>query len=828
MRLERIELWSADAATRLDVAADFDIVSCLDGPLRLIERAEQPSEISAALIAGSDAATRIDAEGDPLLGPRKLVRGVVAFEMGGATVSITTELRVLTVDRDVSGGQPVQIKGVASWTDLSEPVRRVDATGRVRYDLSLVGMTADAAMALLLSGDTGCDTARFAYAAGGYGASTRLDIRVDGQASRLDLMREVARQAGAEVMKTFSVGRWVFKLTQEVGRSPYEQQQGVALPARRPIELGPGPCTRIDLMRRSDASNYFSRIVPMAQAADGPLTMAGAVWTVAAEDGETLTLSGAPIPLSGMLVGEHFRLGEDTYEVVSSTAPNVIEIGSNPVATIGERGTFETADGDALTYLDHPDQRWGRSERTLPASATPYTNQLVEAGVSADLSEWDGGLSVGWSAVGTPTVAQQTDDVYVEHGTLGALVTAGEGEGITTDVIAYRKIQSEYASIWASLRLGSGKIAMRLRSVATGEVMRSDSGDQATSDSATLEALFDQGISLAEGDYRLEIVALTDGTVFTLDAATVCSASEAVPYAPEMGPEALWREAARQLSEQGGPVPDGLDAALIDITSFDQTGAYDPIEVGSHVLVRDAYDPSTATYDIEVATRVAEMTTEISQSGVAYRQVKLSRVNRDFVSRFDQLLGRSRLPGVPRRIPPVAQLAFDLVSVSGDDAVVRASGRLGGTEEATLSTSHDGVDASSMLIGKQFSETFTPSLKPGQSTYSVAVTAPTGETIAQASLALPPIAPALDVTKTFDGANEYTYSVDIAGDARGLLLVTRIEESTGAVTFDHAPAFVIAETDNTWEFAYTVVSGQTITVSILLMDGRRVLRSEQL
>lgn len=604
-----IEVWDAKRNARLPVPGAFPVEYDLYPYVVEDDHHARLGEVASLRLVLHTGSLPVVA--DPVYLARRRVLRVIYSD------SSFREYRIVATTRELSGDSPPEVRAQSLWGDLdTQMVRRVTAGGFVSVGVTMLRRPAEDLLEAIMEDAP----APFAAGSAGTFAGRKASLRsVAG--NHLALLLQLCQELGAEWEEVWDpvAGVYRINLVEEVGG-----------PGVRPIEMGATHENRRTLKRDSDGRELFTRVVPLAGPDEEIVTIARATWPVVgatyAGGQTTLQLGGDPIWVDGMPFG-HGEAGEfgtdgQWYPVASTAVPATVVVTGDARALTG--GRFRLAGGTDLITLADPaaEAEAGIVERPERRSdIAPFANLLEEAGVSADLTEWAGGMPVGTSRVGSPTVTPTTDPRYTQAGGMAALVEAAQGEGIETAAVVIQPTSDRpYYSVSVGLRVLSGGVRL--------EVIGSDGksypvGDAATSSEDLLRALPIGGIRPPAGGTRIRITALKAGSHFAVDSWTLTQSATPYDYAPEMGPQALWHAGGRLLAADGGFTPDTLEGEVIDISQLGGPAA-DEIVIGSRVQVIDS--------GLDLETRVVELRERNrGRTDLPRKTVVLSRRRRDLI-----------------------------------------------------------------------------------------------------------------------------------------------------------------------------------------------------
>lgn len=651
IELVDIELYDPHREQKL-LGARIDL---LDGPVVLTETLGVTLQLALSFKPIGDSDVEIHLE----------ERTIVRLTLSGLPVGRRTrEFRVTSVERDFTGERSATAAATGLEAEIDAYPVAKNYAGRMDRRLYWVGRAAQDVLDELLSSETGCQPL---FRSGGVAVelSTHVDITTDGQASRLTLIREIARQVGGEmeVLYNDDDDAYDVSIVAAVGRSPEEALADAPDPASRPVDVD-ARGNRMSLQRRRGGERWTSRVVPEAAEGDDLISIGGARWPVLAalvSGGSTaLTLGGDPIYQNDApTAGAYFGWGENWFAVTETTAPALVTVTGDASALTQGRFAID-ADGTELIYLDDVAavERGGVEAEVLRLGVAAAENLLTSADVSADLSGWTGGpdpLPIGWQPVddadsGSPVITAVDDGDLIAHGSRAArIVMSAVGQGLETDPIPFTPSAiAPYVSAWAALRVESGDVRLFIVDAAGTELPLEGYAGSNVND---LRQIAIEAEQPGEGPIRLRLVCSGAPASVVLDAATLTATSGAYAYQAEMGPQALWHAGADVLAERGGYLPDAYEGAVIVVN---EPGDYAPILCGSWVQIRDGFDPSRGTleaphYDVDVASRVVKLVTTLRPYGATDQALTLSRRRADVAGLFGPDFGRAKLGGAALR-----------------------------------------------------------------------------------------------------------------------------------------------------------------------------------
>lgn len=548
-----------------------------------------------------------------------------------------TEWRVSEV-RTESPGLTTQVSAEPIWTDLDASVmRRTTAPGDVTLSPIFHGLTTEEVLGAILSEEWSRPPR---FRAGTVPSSLRSEKPVvQGVGiTHLEALRQLSNRLGCEWELRYDDGLYYIDLVREVGVS----SQGSST---NPYLLyGEGQDAARITLKSTDDADLYTRIIPLAGDAEFPSNISNARWTVdtvtysPTSNQTTVLLRELPHPITGsrqLHVGDRFGTDSTNFIIANSGSPNVLFLEGDASGLLNQPCRFLTADGKRKAHLDAFSNRSREAtlERALMLDVEPAENMLAEAGISADMGSVVDGWPEGTSAKGSATATIVTDPLYVTWGTQSLRVEADAGEGIESGALM---LSGDYYSMWARLRVESGRVAIDLVNTNTG---KGTPGDRAYAVSGPDTELSVGGMEVAAGQYRVELRALDDDTVFYLDTWTLTRTVGPVRFQPQMGLRHLFVAGLRQLIRDSDRALSGaLEAEYLAIP------ATSDIKLGSYVRLRDARYQSgnQEVWGIEATGRVVEMTALYSPLGHYKKAIRLSRRSR---TAADRIAGLSAAPG---------------------------------------------------------------------------------------------------------------------------------------------------------------------------------------
>lgn len=579
---------------------------------------------------------------------------------------ISEVYRVEATTISTTGGA-VQVQLWPYWTMLDRRRVRVDRqpTGYVDLSLALVNVEPLEALTEVLR-----HNAPPYFAAGTVHSSlspARISIDVNGETHLTALYKILEALAGANGgLPAEFVPRWVgttcyIDIVPWVGASSDEILNSYTPePEKRPIDgpTGSGtPANRMILSRSNGGRDYFNRVIPVAGPQDARVTIAGAYWPVASAtyngitDTTDITLEDSPLanPFSdpdGIL---HYGNETDGFFAVDAlTGDNTLRVEGDASALT--TGRFATdGQGTQLVTLSNSSAAGDDAAEEIVefADLVPYENLLRSLdGVSENLSDWEVDSTPGspnaekpkgltYLTTGTYATIEKIpysgNESFVRHGDFSAKITLAKGDGIRIgkDLLRLTATDLEkHFSVGINAAVESGKI--RLELIDAGGARHPAGPQKAETTTKSLVALTVGGIEAAEGLAHVEITAVDEaGAVFYLDGVNVTRSTQGYQYKAENGPRDLWLLGLEYLRKRGGDQY-YFQTQFIDATVFDNAKL--PVEIGSYVRIRDAWNGST--YDIVETGRVMELEVTYSTIKPVSRRVKVSNERPDVTGRL--------------------------------------------------------------------------------------------------------------------------------------------------------------------------------------------------
>ena len=261
-------------------------------------------------------------------------------------------------------------------------------------------------------------------------------------------------------------------------------------------------------------------------------------------------------------------------------------------------------------------------------------------------------VPAGWAPVGTPAISRVAriptgDPMHGEH---AARVVGGIETGIQTAAFLEARLTEErpFISVWVKVAIEQGIVRMR---VIADDGIEYPLGDTVIeSDENALTGLALGAEIIGEGTYprtvrfkpqiivspAMETIEEMGTTgIFYLDGASVTQSAKAYPQSGQMGPQALWRQAATLLGKEGGARPLIFDTEAWQI---DAAGAGEQaVEPGDLVTIEEETAPGTVQ---TVEARAEEVNYGLTQGRVIeQRQMRLTERRQRLAEWFFQLRG---------------------------------------------------------------------------------------------------------------------------------------------------------------------------------------------
>lgn len=376
---------------------------------------------------------------------------------------------------------------------------------------------------------------------------------------------------------------------------------------------------------RSSTDDSLTRVTPVGATIAGErASIANNAWAIA---------STSPIVMVDPLVLEDDQLNlmgvyaekpDGTLTAVTDcAAPSSITLADETGLSAGDVLRFRrNAAGADMSYLDRPSE--AAKIPNPPITATldrpdvrPIDN---EASPNAYLTTWGGGLPTGYSALGSATITQNTNEVHQNYGVGSARVIAPNiGDGIARVSVAVSPTDRRpFFTPQCWLEVISGKVEMLLYDV-TNDVFYPDI--TATERAAT-PGLGWQGIGMQHGvnhvdtfgevamttlEFEIWFQAAEVGTEFYLDAVMLTNTLSGVEFDAFLdgrGSNLLWIAANDELEVR----PVGLSTYQARVADLNRLNAVkwpdEPIEMGgdARIVARMTADVSQAPF--EASTRI--------------------------------------------------------------------------------------------------------------------------------------------------------------------------------------------------------------------------------
>jgi hypothetical protein len=641
-KLTEIQLFAADKSGQIGqiiIPGSDGILDYLVKNPFIREKLGEEDQLTLEIKSGTLLATATSAD-DYELTQGKILRFIYDD-------SSIMEWRITQGSRDFSGSQDVIIKAKPVYTDISRRiVRKTLSTGQTRSAVSFYKQTVESVLTSLLSSAYNCP----AYITLGTISNDVKKVEIDGvlvdRTISMTLNAEYLMNAIAQVCD-LSGAEWY--ATYDNVEDAYELNfvaegmigGGSSEATDRLITMGGDRSNRLEMVRRDEDENYFSRVIPTAGQSNEVIGIGDLKFDIASKTyiepvGELartgITLK-EPLILKdeyGDLLNEDvfFGVNGNWYEVIKTVAEtNTIWVLSD-ATSLSDHGYLKIgASKDEMIFLEDRDavQEVGEiEEKYVRTDISPYENIAESLGVSVAASEWSAGLPVGFAKInGAETVAEETNEIYTLHGGKAAKVSCDADQGIETiDLDITPEDLSPYFSISAYLRCESGSVRV--------EVV--DSLNNVYPENAIAETSLDVtrvlqigGMELPDDVVKIRFVAQEAGTVFYFDALTFTQSATPINFTPLMGKKALWLEASRYLKKFSGDRPDVWTGSVMDESWFGDVVGAKEISVGSYVTVQEDYNEGTGEFDTEIVLRVIELSYHESPEDGRYKKnIRLS------------------------------------------------------------------------------------------------------------------------------------------------------------------------------------------------------------
>lgn len=618
---------SAVTVTQLEREKDsFSIID--DCSVKITRRLGGIDELRLTVTAGSKLAFATK-KNEYLLSQGKIIRQ--KFDDGSIE-----EWRIKSKSREFSGSKNMQVVCEPIKQDLKTyTVRKTLGNGHTRASVAFYDQTLEDIASNILSTEFNCPELFTLGSVDPELNNTTYDLVLNASYI-MDGLKELCGLAQAEWKVTYNTANDNYELhfAKQIGGGESEAED-------RPIVMGGGEGNRLKLEKKDGHEDYFSRIVALMGQGSEIQTVGGAIWDVDFfADGEiALTDHAIAKDGYGLIDGKTIYFGNETegwVEVAATTAPNKLTVVGDASAIT--QGFFkEGAAKNDVIFLEDPDalsEVGVKEEKFSRPDIVPYANLVDDAGISAAMSDWAGGLPSGMQKInGAEAVDQEINDLFVKHGQYSAKVSCDTDQGLETVDINLRpqELSPEFSTtVYVQVENGAVRIEMV---DSEGDIHPTDK--TAETHANETRAIKIGGAEPAAGPAKIRIIAQTDNTVFYLDAITLTQSAHAVGYAPLMGPKDLWMEAGKHLKRYGGDRPDVWTGEVMDSAFFSENTK--EIEVGSFVSVKEDWNEHLNTYESQFTVRVVEVSyIEDRINGRYKKTVRLADKNHEAARLFQE------------------------------------------------------------------------------------------------------------------------------------------------------------------------------------------------
>jgi len=389
---------------------------------------------------------------------------------------------------------------------------------------------------------------------------------------------------------------------------------------RKESEIGSDFATR--LIPRGGAALAEQRKLdtgPIGYIKPGTMNVTGAAFIVKSWNNSTrwlkvtsASLLAADDALNGFyacVIGEKVmildsQMASDGDEIQLESSPGTIVAGDRVYIFKDENEPMDFVPNVALesTYL--------RTEQIFTCDELPDILNVAGPEGYSDLSgTYTIGLCQGWTAIGAPTVTENTDTDYIRSGTKSQKVVASDTEGVKRSVnCGSAAAASFYIWVYVSSVADGAKLYVRLKIGDEDDdyfPRNADTGlDEAyITETGWRQIICEGGILSGAATHDLEIFASGGAVTFYLDSAMVqCSeyiTDEDVFYAWDTR-VVLWEKAVARLNEVSAPKED-INLEIIDLYEADRDVYFDyQITPGTDLEITD----TAMGFDVtEVRTR---------------------------------------------------------------------------------------------------------------------------------------------------------------------------------------------------------------------------------
>lgn len=581
--------------------------------------------------------------------------------------------RINKITRSHGENSSTQVEAWGIETDLSGYFFRYQFQPSIRanYRLNLTNITLQEAVNVIAADEYGLP-GFFTFATISDSTLANKKVSLNANSSTFQqLLQSLTDQTGSELEFVHSTSGCEINFVTYAGLSAAEKaDSNTPDPTTRPIHSPSGGHSasegnRIQLSEEDAQDDFFTRIIPLAGDPTAPLGIGGMKWeitsashnTILSIDYWTVELDGDPVYQDDCFNSETVVLEDGSEHIISdSVAPNEVtfigpstlpvNVGQNIELLHLDQGSSFTSQSTELSYLKlaAEESSKGIVERTVfYEDVAPYANLFEDAGGSPDMSTGTGSgtsyLPSYISKVGSPTVEEVSDAIYVNHGTKAIKVSADADEGVTTGNIALvSTVADRYYSFWVGLRVEAGKVRVSMfDSLGVEHPVGVEKLEFGTDANLAIQS---GGNIMADGDATLKVIALEAGTVFYLDGIAVTQSVGPYQLVQHMGPKALFALAATELLAKGGTQTASLRSTFYDVSQYEASG-YEEVRLGSFCEIKDNFVPPS-TYTLDVTARAAEVVEDTHPvTGALRKRVVFARRRPQFA---DRVISAGALP----------------------------------------------------------------------------------------------------------------------------------------------------------------------------------------
>jgi phage minor structural protein len=418
--------------------------------------------------------------------------------------------------------------------------------------------------------------------------------------------------------------------------------------------------------REIDGAGVANRIYPAGGGDDAiRLSIGNARWRVNNVPSTTeIDLDDNPIYEDDALNGKYIERADGTkFQITDSAYTNQrITTGSAHGLNVGDLVYIRVnAGGDQLVFVESPTSQaqYGVLVDVTQESDIP---PVVNLAPNSTFSEWTGSVPDEWSAIGTPTLSEETSALYTQVGGSAAKVIAdAEGEGIQSDAFSINPTNPNvYFSAFVMIYVASGEVEFYLDHSTDGRFPLEGADELAfTNEQGKFIQLAIAGKEFPTGTVRLKVVARNGAATFYVDAAQCTQTADNYPFYSGDAARALWARGLLSLSDRAVPKV-SYDVDVLDLTSADSAAwPYDAVTLGGTVLVEDEQ------LSLQVTTRAVSVYRDL----VGARTIRLELSNRheDIIDVLTRRTRRTRMGMLPR--PSLALINQFEVATDGEGNV---------------------------------------------------------------------------------------------------------------------------------------------------------------